>query len=254
MEDYVKVPNLPQNKISLAIVDGRIPYEMEKNLYDMKIKIIKTKKIKELNPSIAFHPDMMLHHLGKKEIITAPNVDNKVVYELEENGFNVICGKKVLSESYPDDIAYNVARIGNMALCSIKNTDEVLLQELYRRGINIIDTKQGYSKCSISIISEKAIITSDMGIYKLLREKLDILLIQIGYINLFDMNYGFIGGATGKISDNELAFYGNIETHTDFNEIKSFLLKYDKMAVNLGKNILMDLGTLIPLKEYSILS
>lgn len=36
--------------------------------------------------------------------------------------------------------------------------------------------------------------------------EIECLLIEKGHINLFEMNYGFIGGCTGLISKDKLAF------------------------------------------------
>ena len=54
--------------------------------------------------------------------------------------------------------------------------------------------KQGYTKCSILPIREKAIITSDKNIAKeLLNYDFDVLLLPSGDIILPSLNYGFIG-------------------------------------------------------------
>lgn len=255
MESYVNSPNLPNNPISLAVVDGRITYEIEKRLYNLRIKIIKTTKNKYINDAISYHPDIVLHHLGNEEIIVAPNIDEKLVYELEDNGFKIFYGQRPIERKYPFDIPYNVARFGNNAVCCIKYTDEILLNELYKRGLNIIDVKQGYSKCSICIAAENAIITSDLGIHNVLRKKeIDCLLITPGNINLFEMSYGFIGGASGAISKDQIAFFGDLDFHPNKTEIDKYLSKYTKKVENLCKIPLTDFGTLIPLKEYSILT
>ncbi|SKA89106.1 hypothetical protein SAMN05443428_10975 [Caloramator quimbayensis] len=254
MENYVEIPNLPENNISLAVVDGRIPCDMEKILYGMNIKLIKTKKIKNLYDAISYHPDIMLHHIGGRDIVAAPDTDNSIIYQLEDEGFNIIFGKKKLSEKYPFDIAYNAARIGNFLFCNKKHTDEVLLEEAEKRNLNLIDIKQGYAKCSLCIADNNAVITFDRGIKeKLDKYDIDNLIITPGYIDLFNFSYGFIGGASGKLSKDKIAFFGNAKLHPDYDKIYLFLLKNRKKIINLSENKMVDLGTLIPLKEYSIL-
>lgn len=253
MESFVLNPNLPQNNISLAVVDGRINYEMEQELIKNNIRLIKTEKIEDLDDAVSFHPDMMMHHLGGSDIVVAKNIPQKTVYALEEEGFNVICGKCETGGRYPRDVGYNAARIGNYVFCNVKYTDEVLLENLYKRNIRIINVGQGYSKCSICIVSSKSAVTSDVGLHNILNDNgIETLLITPGCIKLFDYNYGFIGGSSGFISKDTIAFFGNIATHSDYISIKSFLRKNGKKLKNLDKNILWDFGTLLPLKEYSI--
>lgn len=254
MENFVLVPNLPQNNVSLAVVDGRINKEIEQELINNNIRLIKTEKIDGLDDAVAFHPDMMIHHLGGKDIIVAKNIPQKTVYALEYEGFNIICGLHEACGRYPQDVCYNTARIGNYAFCNIKYTDDVLLENLHNRNIKIIDVKQGYSKCSICVVSSKSAVTSDRGLHNILNDNgIETLLITLGNIKLFEYNYGFIGGSSGFISKDTIAFFGNITNHPDYISINSFLIKNGKKLKNLGKNILWDFGTLLPLKEYSIL-
>lgn len=254
MERFIKSPNLPEGKVSLALVDGRIDKALEESLIKRDIKLIKTEKVNGLYDAISFHPDLMLHHLGDENVVAAPNVDDKILWRLEEEGFKIIFGKKEIGGKYPGDIPYNTARFGDFAVCSIKHTDEILLDNLVKRNVKIIDTKQGYSKCSICVVDSSSVITSDKGLYKTLTGYgVDVLLITPGHIGLFELSHGFIGGASGSVSHNEIAFYGNLHRHPNGCEIKNFLLKHGKTLINLSENLLIDLGTLIPLKEYSIL-
>ncbi|WP_337961167.1 DUF6873 family GME fold protein [Caloramator sp. mosi_1] len=146
--------------------DGRINSDIEYNLKSMGINIIKTQKQKVLYEAVSYHPDILFHHLGGKEIVIAPNIEDKLYYALENEGFNLIIGKNKLERKYPKDVLYNVARLRDVAILNIRHTDEVLLEELDRRKIKLIDVKQGYAKCSVCIVSEDAIITSDIGIHK----------------------------------------------------------------------------------------
>lgn len=253
MERFISDPNIPIYNVSLVIIDGRASREITASLEKIGIRTIKTESIGAYE-AIAFHPDIMLHHLGDDKIIVAPNISQKLAYKLEEEGFKLILGKSSVGDKYPEDVAYNVARVGKNAVCNLRYTDEVLLQELIDRKVKIIDVKQGYAKCSISIVNENAIITSDKGIAKTLNEnEIDVLLIRPGFIELKGLNYGFIGGATGLISKKCMAFFGKLNRHPDAEEIKNFLLKYEILSLELSETPLLDYGTLVPLKEYPIL-
>ncbi|MEW9125227.1 MAG: DUF6873 family GME fold protein [Thermotaleaceae bacterium] len=241
-------PFIPNKKVSSVIVDRRISLETMNNLRHMGIHIIKTPYCKDLYPQIAAHPDILLHPITDKEIVVAPNVYDYFKKHLSVLGYKAIRGEKVLSRNYPENIAYNVGRISRFAVHHIKYTDRVLVRCLEEKGVTFVHLNQGYSKCSICVISENAVITADRGIAKAV-EKLgvDVLLISPGYIILPEMEYGFIGGATGLIDKSELAFIGDLAEHPDKKRILDFLISYDVRPIFLEKGKLKDHGSIIPL-------
>jgi hypothetical protein len=254
-DKFIKTPNLPQAPVSVAIVDGRIAQELERSLYNLGIQTIKTSRIEGLYEAVAYHPDLQLLHLGDNRVIIAPNVENRFVYELEALGTKVVIGRKNIGKAYPENIAYNAARIGNRLFCKLAATDESILKWSSELGLELVDIKQGYSKCSICIFDENGLATSDKGIIKAGRVKgIDCLEIESGEIELEGLDYGFIGGASGFLSNSLLGFYGNIALNSNYEELKTFGEKFGKSLYSLGKNILKDYGTFIPLKEYSILN
>lgn len=253
MERFIIDPNLPRGNVSLGIVDGRTRDTIINKLNSSGIQVIRTDRCSALYDAVSFHPDMFIHHIGGRDIVTAPNAPEPTIKKLLDFGFNIIWGGTPLTRKYPGDTAYNVARIGEYAVCNAAYTDKVLLKLLEGMGVKIIDVKQGYAKCSICIISPDAIITSDDGLYRALNGYgFDILKINTGFISLPKLSYGFIGGASGLISKDEAAFSGNIELHPDFKKIKKFAASHGKSILNLDELQLVDIGTFIPLKEYGI--
>ena len=94
-------------------------------------------------------------------------------------------------------------------------------------------------------------ITSDEGIYKeVIKYGIDCLLIEKGHIDLFELNYGFIGGCSFLLSSNKLVFLGNIRNHPDYDKIVDFVESKNKKLVSLSDDKLLDLGSVIPLLEY----
>lgn len=250
MAKYIEEPNMPCTKVSLCVVDMRARKSIIDGIRKSGAEVIQAGKCDELYDSVCCHPDMYIHHLGLRNVVAAPNSPKNTIYELQKRGFNIIKGQKAVSGKYPDSVAYNVARIGEFAVCCMKYCDPVLLRNLYDMNIKIIDVKQGYSKCSVCIVNSRAVITSDDGIYNaLLNNGFDVLKISPGYISLPDLNYGFIGGASGLLDDVAVSFAGNIEGHPDFKKIEIFLSKYGKRAKSLDSLVLTDLGSIIPLME-----
>lgn len=253
MDKFIAKPNLPEGKVSLCVIDMRAKKEVIENIKKYGADVILSGRCRELYDSVSCHPDMYMHHLGGKYIVAAPNAPDDTMRELANRGFNIIRGEKAAAGKYPDNVAYNVARIGDWAVCNIKHTDRILLNYFHDMNIKLIDVKQGYAKCSICIVNAGALITSDEGIYRvLLKYGFDILKIRPGHIELPGLNYGFIGGASGLLDAGTMFFAGNLLTHPDYNNIEIFLKKYNINTKPLSNEVLFDVGSIIPLKEYSI--
>ncbi|AOY76378.1 DUF6873 family GME fold protein [Clostridium formicaceticum] len=249
-EKYIETPHLPKNTIKCALVDYRIGEKTVKVLEDQGISLIKTVACAELYQAIEGHPDMVIQHLGGRDILIAPNVIQYYQPKFEALGFRVLEGKTYLKGNYPHDIAYNICRIGSHVIHNFKHTDKALLDDLQKRNLVKIHVSQGYSKCSVAVVDKKAMITSDSGIHKeVIKFGIDSLLIAKGGILLPGVNHGFIGGACGYLDQETLGFYGDITSHESFEKIAFFLRKYNKKIKCLNNKKLQDYGTLIPLLE-----
>lgn len=245
---FIKSSFIPNKKISLALIDNRACEDIIKNLNKLNINIIKSIKCNETYNAISCHPDICVVKLNDNNILVAPNVYDYYYENLTLLGFNVIKGNLPIGSKYPNNIQYNLVILGNKVIHNFKYTDRVLLDYIEKNNMEKINVKQGYCKCSTCIVDENSIITSDEGIYKeVIKHNIDCLLIDKGHIDLFELNYGFIGGCSGLISDDTLVFFGNIENHPNFQEIKSFVSSRNKKILSLKEKKLTDLGSLIPL-------
>lgn len=245
---YTKEPFIVNEELCLALVDKRITCDMELELKKRNIEIIKTIGCEELYEAIKYHPDICVCNLGNGNIVVAPNVYDYYYNALKGKGFNIIKGESYIKDKYPFNIHYNVCIFGKYALHNFKYTELNILKHIEENKLIKINLKQGYSKCSICVVDENSIITSDRGIYNSVKEQgIDCLLIKEGYIDLFNLNYGFIGGCTGLIGKNKLAFLGDVTKHPDYIKIKEFLDKKNKEIICLSNEALLDLGSIIPL-------
>lgn len=200
------------------------------------LRVVYTAENSFVMPYERFHADMQLVKIGD-EIITAP-----MFYEYYSKllpGKKIICGEKNPDGHYPACAAYNAAVTEKYAICNEKYTDRIILQRVRKAGLEIINVKQGYAKCSLCLFPGGAI-TSDKGIYKKISSVIDTLLIAPGSISLPGAEYGFIGGASGF--GDRLYFTGSIEKHPAFHEIKSFLEYKNTEFVSLPGE-LTDYGT-----------
>ena len=144
------------------------------------------------------------------------------------------------------------SKISNKLICNTKTVSKRILEEAEKASLNIINVNQGYTKCSICVLTEKAIITDDESVYKSTQNFFDdVLLISKGSIRLETKDYGFIGGATGKLAKNIIAFNGRVDSHADHNIIIDILNKYSIVPLELISASLEDIGSIIPLYENS---
>ncbi|HAA43773.1 MAG TPA: hypothetical protein DCE02_07235 [Ruminiclostridium sp.] len=246
--NFLDIPNLPEKKVNLVLVDGRIGQDIEEKLMSLKINYIKTKPLDSLYPAISYHPDIFFHHLEKNIIVYAPGVCKEILKKLHSLGFELLEGKSRLTSKYPGNICYNGARVGKYFFHNTKYTDSVILEHLKKKDIEIVHVNQGYTKCSVSVVNENSIITMDRGIAKVAEKKgLDVLVIDEDGILLPGIQNGFIGGATCLIDDKKFAVAGNIYRLKSAMKIIDFLSQKGIEHVSLSEEPVTDIGTIIPL-------
>lgn len=232
-------------KMKTAIIDNRADEKAVYCLENMGLKVIPTIKIPQLYDAVATHADIQIHYLGQNSFVCAPEAFEYYKKHLP-NTCTLIKGSKSIGSAYPYDILYNTAVLKDFAICNSAYTAIEILSEYKRMNKNILNVKQGYSKCSTAVVSDNAIITADVGIYKsAVLNNIDALKITEGNINLRGMDYGFIGGATGLIDKHTLAVNGNINTHPDADKIKKFCTQCGTELIMLNDGILTDMGSII---------
>lgn len=241
-------PFIPLKKANTVIVAGNISEEIYINLKKLNLRVIKTIPHKKVDSSIKYHPDIVIHPINNDILVTEPSVYEYYKEEFKNTNIQIIKGEKQLDCKYPLDIAYNIGRIGNFAIHNFQHTDEVLKYYLKKQNLELINVNQGYTKCSIAIVGQNDIITSDTFIDKTLKKLgINCLKIEPGYIFLENQNYGFIGGCTGNISNKEVLFSGGLDEHPDKEKIEDFVYSLNKKIVYLSKENVNDIGTIISL-------
>ena len=245
---FIEKANLPQNDVMHCVIsyDNRNTVE---TLNKLGIETIEVEKSFKLDDEISSHTDLLFSYLGKKQAVIAPN-QNNLIKRVTELGCRVEVAEFEPFSPYPGDILLNTTIINNNMICKKASTSKFLIEFAEENNINIIDSRQGYSKCSICIVNENAIITEDNGIIALLKNsQMDILKIEGGFIKLSDRHTGFLGGASGKIGKNKIFFNGNLEEHPSYKSIINFLDLYNVEPVYDKSYKLTDIGSIIPITE-----
>ena len=207
----------------VAFIDYRTTDTEKNSLLNLGIDFLEVPKFPILYDAIDGHVDIQINIIDKKEkkIILHKDIDEIFIQNISSRGINYIKSESSITEKYPGNIILNAAILENDVIHNFKYTDKNLLSSINDK--NLINIKQGYSKCSI----------------------LPILLLPPGDILLPGLNYGFIGGVGGKIDDDTIAFFGDLNYYQYGDEIKNFLSKYDVRPVYLRKGKLIDRGSLM---------
>lgn len=246
--NYIK-PNLPENDVILAAIGYKYT-EIISALNKLGISTFTVQKNITLPAYLDAHADLSMMHFSEKILY----FDNRILAGELEQFFRYELIGEFGGKEYPKDCLLNTVRIGNNLICNEKYISKNILNAALQDELNIINVNQGYSKCSVCVLNDNAIITDDISIYKSAQNFLnDILLIEKGSIGLEGTNYGFIGGCSGKLGKNKLAFTGKVESHSNHNEIIDMLDKHNITAIELTDKRLYDIGSIIPLLETSII-
>ncbi len=217
------------------------------NLKKQGICVIETTQNPAVDEKISFHADISFFFDGEDTLFVASEMGE---YEDLFGKFvsRVIVIPEKLGKDYPRDVLLNCVLLGKKLICNVDTVSPTVLKYFTEKGFFIINVKQGYTKCSVLPVSDNAIITDDLSIANAcISAGIDVLAVSKGSVRLRGFDYGFLGGATGRISENTVAFCGDIDYHPDCDKIKKFLEKYGLCPMSLDKNQLYDIGSIIPL-------
>lgn len=236
MNKFIVSPNLPDRKIKTVIIGQHSGIIEKLNMIGIETIVL------DDNPDIDFsvrnHADMSVVHIGNNNVIIDKR-QTRVAEKLETLGFNVQFTPKNISGDYPFDVRLNGAVIGNRLICGKGD----MQPELVKLPLEKVVVNQGYCRCSVCVVSNKAIITDDVSIYKMTHDIFDTLLIEKGDILLEGKDYGFIGGASTKLDFDTVMFFGSLKYHRDGERIKAFLEKHSMKAFELFDGELCDIGS-----------
>ncbi len=231
--------------MSTILVDRRYLKEIDR-AWGKEHFVIPAAFCAQLAEPISCHPDMTLFSFGQKQFICPPDTFSYYRRVLSGQNVKLVQGERVLSCHYPQDIAYNVARVGKCLIGHKSSADPVILRMAKENGLSYYPTQQGYAKCSSCIISESALITSDPSIARSAQEaELDVLKIRPGNVLLPGYSTGFLGGACGLLPTGELLCFGDITAHPDFLPIRRFCAQHGVELRYLKHRPLTDIGTIL---------
>ena len=226
------------------IIDNRMR-KIEKEYFEkLGYELIEIPSQSNIYDEISSHVDIYICKVENK-IICSPQIIDLIPMDVK----NVVEGHAFVQREYPNDIKYNVAFIGSMAIHSFKYTDYMIKKYLKEKNIKQIPVKQGYSRCNIVTTSNNSCITTDAGIHgQLIKYGIDSLLVEEENIRLLKKDStvssmkGFIGGAT-VVLENKFIVFGDFNKFKNADKIKEHLEKYNLKIVDFKGYEIIDYGS-----------
>lgn len=232
----------------IAVIDQRQPPAVVSALRQRGMTVIPLPPFPALAEPVASHPDMLLLRIGRHLLthgdyyrIAESQIDNIIAL----SGLELFLCDDSMAAEYPFDVRFNAAIVGHLLLCRADTLACRALQLAAREGLELVNVRQGYAKCSTCVVSDEAIITSDRGIAAAAAAHgIDVLTVRPGHVVLPGYPTGFIGGASGADAYN-VYFSGSLDTHPDAAAIRRFCATHGKLAVSLCDGELFDGGTIM---------
>ena len=231
----------------IAIIDERMPLAYQADLEKRGFDIISLPPFPRLPAPVASHPDMLIF-LSHGKLITHKEyysiAKDKLDAIAEHTQSELILSSENISDKYPHDILFNAAKVGSHVFGRTNYISRHISDICAQNRLNLVDVKQGYSKCSTCVVDINAIITYDDSILNAAQKQdIQVLKISPGHIRLDGYDTGFIGGASGLCGDT-VYFCGNIDFHPDAQKIRGFCAERGKNVISLSEHELIDVGTI----------
>ena len=241
-----------KEKFKYTALCGSAPQWLHNAFLNEGVRLIEAGECRNVLKPVSTHIDLMALNADDTIFVSGEMNDRlkdicKKDTEAEKciSKYSVISIAENLSEKYPLDIPLNAVCLPEFFICNTKTVSPKVLEYIKTTGREIINVRQGYTKCSTCIVSNESIITEDESIYNACKDKLQTLLIKKGEVSLPGFDYGFIGGASARVG-NRVYFFGNLDAHPDAEKIKEFVNKQGADAVSLSKNNkLLDIGSIL---------
>lgn len=248
MPRYVQSPNLPETAVCHALIAESACALLQDSLAAQGVRAVAAPKTLSLPYRVNDHADMNCRHLGGKELLVFQ--DAVFSPRLNEAGLHPVSAASKGGDRYPRDAALNALLISGFAFHKTDITDQRLRQALEERNYAWVHVNQGYTACSAAIVDAYSLITADEGIAAAAEQiGFDVLKITSGFVDLPGYDYGFLGGACGKLGPDRLAFTGRIDRHPDCARILDFLAGHGVAPVYLTERPCFDCGGIIPVTQ-----
>lgn len=211
---------------------------------ELGFNVIQSESIDVLPPFERNHADMQALKIGDTVFILKDC--ERLSAEIKNLGYNVINTESKIKGKYPENVLLNAVYLNGKLYGRLDSLDKSLIAYCKNHSIDMINVKQGYTKCSTATIGG-GFITSDRGVFDaMLRNREEGLLIECGDIELKGVDYGFIGGCCFEY-DNTVYMTGVLNNHKNKADIENYIKYKNKKIQYLSTDSIYDIGGFVVL-------
>ena len=237
---------MSDKKNTLALLGEDAPQEIADALRALGFSVRALPCDSRLAAPVRSHADMLMLPVGKVVFTSSEylSVAEDIFKALESLGYKIVSCNAEIRSDYPHDVAFDALVLKSAIIARLDSLPDEIKTYATAMGISLLNSKQGYAKCSSVSVGESAIITADKNIARAAEAAgADALLISAApeKIRLDGYDYGFIGGASGVLEDT-VYFTGDISSHPDAERIAEFCKAHEKKIISLSSEPLNDVG------------
>lgn len=231
----------------IAIVDRAYYDILRDKLSEFNIKVYPSFESKILKGAVKTHPDMSLFKYDEETLIASRESFDYYNEIFKGTKINIINANEDPHEKYPSDVKFNALRIGEHLICK----KDICAKSIIKRfdEDKIINSSQGYVKCSVIDIGSEYFVTDDKYLYEIIKSLgKKCILLDKGFVKIKDYDYGFIGGASGYARD-KIFLTGKIINEANRIRLEEFSREINKELIYLTEYDIFDIGTLMIMEE-----
>ena len=149
----------------LIIIDNRISSQAKKKLSSFgDLMELKTDGI--TYEAISGHPDIFFCQSPGK-LFVALNLPQHYFDQLNQHNIDYIKGELPVGPEYPSSARYNAVATSTYLIHNFRHTDFIITRTL--DDLQPVHVDQGYCRCNLLPLKDDHFITSDEGIFKVLK-------------------------------------------------------------------------------------
>lgn len=225
-----------------VLIDPRVSEACERTLVSLGVSVKRLPLSSDLDRPVSGHPDLLTAKLPRGELLLTRRYYEANRAFFDGLGHPLCPTAEALEPQYPRDVLFDALAVGD-TLYGKEGTVSRVLRREYR---HFVPVKQGYARCSVAMLSDRAAVTADRGLADALRRSgVAVLDIRPGHIALPGYDYGFIGGAGGRLPDGTYVFFGDLTSHPDGEAIRRFAEEQKISAVSLSDEPICDHGGIL---------
>lgn len=231
----------------IAIVDRAYYDILRDKLSEFNIKVYQSFESRILKGAVKTHPDMSLFKYDEETLIASRESFDYYNEIFKGTKINIINADEDPHEKYPSDVKFNALRVGEHLICK-KDVCAKSIIKRFDEG-KIINSSQGYVKCSVIDIGGEYFVTDDKYLHEIIKNLgYKSMILEKGLVKIKDYEYGFMGGASGYARD-KIFLTGKIINEANRIRLEEFSREINKELIYLTEYDIFDIGTLMIMEE-----